>query len=156
MDLVKTHTYIQSLGIADISLTMDNAKHGKWQPKLKYLRGSACPTDPKIQLSSEIEFYCDANAGKVSLVFGLIFASLKLSYKQEPKRMQQFPIEISNRKPFRFSSNETKIMILLLYRRCACAMNEKCLMFIFHFDRNTKHIFHFQFLVLVLCAVCLL
>lgn len=56
---------MQSLGYADVSLTMVNTGHGA-RPQLMYLRGSACPQDPNTKLSTTIEFSCDKTAGRVS------------------------------------------------------------------------------------------
>lgn len=40
--------------------------HRGARPQLKYTNGDVCPSDPRTQLSSLIEFYCDPKAGKVS------------------------------------------------------------------------------------------
>lgn len=60
-----TKMTMQSLGYADVSLTMVNTGHGA-RPQLMYLRGSACPQDPGTKLSTTIEFSCDKKAGRVS------------------------------------------------------------------------------------------
>lgn len=69
----KWSSYTQSLGYADVSLTMVNTANGT-RPQLKYLRGSACPQDPTTQLSTTIEFYCDKKAGRVSFCFRFLFS----------------------------------------------------------------------------------
>lgn len=61
-------------------MALVNTEHGV-RPKLKYLRGGKCPADAASELSSEIEFYCDVKAGKVSRIalvlhqMGIIFHS---------------------------------------------------------------------------------
>lgn len=42
------------------------------RPQLQYLRGGTCPHDQHAQLSSFIEFYCDAKAGRVSAISDFI------------------------------------------------------------------------------------
>ncbi|XP_059621562.1 cation-independent mannose-6-phosphate receptor isoform X2 [Phlebotomus argentipes] len=49
----------KSLGYPDVSLTMVGAR-----AQLKYLRGSPCPADKDTELSSVIDFYCDAKSGR--------------------------------------------------------------------------------------------
>lgn len=55
-----TPTSELSLGYPDISLVVVGDR-----VHLKHIKGSACPKDPKTELSSVIEFYCDPSAGRV-------------------------------------------------------------------------------------------
>lgn len=55
------HFTTQSLGFADISMTVVDTAHGR-RPQLRYLRGSACPSDPHTELSAVIDFYCEPTA----------------------------------------------------------------------------------------------
>lgn len=69
------------MGYPYASLTIVNTDAGP-KPQLKYLKGNNCPHDPATQLSSQIEFYCNATAGKVS-IFPIVSLSLVLQQQQK-------------------------------------------------------------------------